>query len=647
MIHSFKTLGNCIPNIELTVANAQNFDSYAWYFDDGSGYGSSISTSDKITPTQSGKYKLIGTIACTGATLESVEVPVSICPDDIDNDGIIDNIDIDNDNDGILNCTESRGDVTVNITNTNQPQLIFQDNSINTSITAASFTQNNSSGNTTNTITGTNMGGFTSIVQPASSAESTYSLSFTESVNVKFMEDLTITHIATVGESFIAKISPVNKNMTLIDPDNRLLIDSNFDGVFETGVAQISGSEIHYKINPSPLGNTPYQFFANQVDGFSFIHKLSNTTTASSFSGIISLTCFKKDTDLDGIKDELDLDSDNDGLPDLIENGGTLVTLSNIDVDANGLDDIFNINAMPLDTDADTIFDFYDLDSDNDGIYDLIESGQLGTLSDTNLDGIEDGPTYGINGWADAAETTPDSNIIGYTPNDLDNDSIFTYLDLDSDGDTCSDVIEAGFSDANGDDLLGDNVVTTNMVGKVNNASDGYTIPNSNYLDFAPISITTQPIDTEICELTNAIISLVSSTFDIIQWEVSTDGINWNTIVDNTIYMGSQTADLNITNTPLPYNTYHYRAFLNLAGNSCGLYSDEIELTVHPLPILNTPNTYSQCDDASNDGMASFNLTLDSIKEEIDPDHVAKNLIFSYYLDSNANNPIPNQVLII
>ncbi|MDO5977558.1 T9SS type B sorting domain-containing protein [Flavivirga spongiicola] len=639
----FATLGNCIPNITLEAANTQNFDSFEWWFDDGSGFQNLSISTPVLTPTVPGKYKLIGIITCTLERLESAEVPVSICPDDIDNDGIIDNIDIDNDNDGILNCTESRGDVTVNIANTNQPQLIFQDNTVNTSITSSTFIQNNSSGNTTNTITGTNSGGFTSIVQPAAHAESTYSLAFTESVNVKFMEDTAITHVATTGESFVAKISPVNKNITLIDPDDRLLIDSNFDGVFEANVTQISGSEIHFKINPTPSGNTPYQFFANQVDGFSFIHKLINTTTASTFSGEISLTCFKKDTDLDGIKDEFDLDSDNDGLPDIIENRGTLITLSNTDIDINGLDDIFDINILPLDSDTDGVFDFYDLDSDNDGIYDLIESGQLGTtLSDTNLDGVEDGPTYGTNGWADAAETAPDSNIIGYTPNDLDNDSIFTYLDLDSDGDTCSDVIEADFSDANGDDLLGDNLVTTNATGLVTNASDGYTIPNSNYLNVAPIAITTQPVDTEICELSNAIISPVSSTFDTIQWEVSTDGINWNTVVDNTIYMGSQTADLNITNTPLSYNTYQYRAFLNLAGNSCGLYSDEIVLTVHPLPVLNTPSTYSQCDDASNDGVASFNLTLNSIKEEIDPDHVAKNLIFSYYLDSNANNPIPN-----
>ncbi len=639
----FATLGNCIPNITLEAANTQNFDSFEWWFDDGTGFQNLFISTPTLTPTVPGKYKLIGVITCTLDRLESAEVPVSICPDDIDNDGIIDNIDIDNDNDGILNCTESRGDVTINIANINQPQLIFQDNTNNTSITSSTFSQNNSSGNTNNTISGTNMGGFTSTVQPAADAESTYSLVFTEPVNVKFIEDAAISHVETSGEYFIVKVLPVNKNITLVDPDDRLRIDSNFDGVFETGITQISGSEIHFKINPSPLGNTPYQFFANQVDGFSFVHKLANTNTASTFNGVISLTCFKKDTDFDGVKDELDLDSDNDGIPDYIENTGALVPLSGIDADFNGLDDIYDITASPLDSDTDSVFDFYDLDSDNDGITDLIESGQLGLLSDTDLNGIIDsGGSFGKNGWDDNAETTPDSNIIGYILNDFDTDTIFSYIDFDSDGDTCSDVIEAGFSDANADNYLGDGTVIVDLIadlntgqGLVTNASDGYTIPNSDYLDYAPITITTQPADAEICESSNTVISIATSPIDTIQWEFSTDGgANWSMVTDNTTYSGSQTINLNITSTPLSLNTYRYRAFLNVAGNTCGLYSGDMELTVRPLPIVNSPVVLVQCDDEdlTTLGFSPFNLT--EANNEISTN--ASNETFTYFLTQAA-----------
>ncbi|MGB5417207.1 MAG: gliding motility protein, partial [Algibacter sp.] len=350
----FATLGNCIPNITLEAANTQNFDSFKWLFDDGSGAGfiDLLLTTSDITPTQPGKYKLIGIITCTGEELESIEIPISVCPDDRDNDGIIDNIDIDNDNDGILNCTESRGDVVMDLSDTRPPILRFQDGTINSTLATDNIIINRSTTGTS-TISLTGEGNIISNIPATTNGDNTYALSFTEPVNIKFLEDLSVTHTSVDGEFFIAKVLPVNKNITLVDPDDRILIDSNFDGIFETGVTIISGSEIHFKINPTPTGTGPYEFFANQVDGFSFIHHLENTTTDSSITGNISLTCFKNDHDLDGIKDAFDLDSDNDGIPDFVENQGTLVTLSGIDTDLNGLDDIFNMSTLPIDTDND------------------------------------------------------------------------------------------------------------------------------------------------------------------------------------------------------------------------------------------------------------------------------------------------------
>ncbi|WP_282135376.1 T9SS type B sorting domain-containing protein [Seonamhaeicola maritimus] len=601
-------LGNCIGNnLMLSVANAQNFESFEWQFDDGSGYIVLPITDPFITPTVPGKYKLVGELPCNGGFLESVEVPISICPDDIDNDGIIDNLDIDNDNDGILNCTESRGDVTFNLNNLNNPVLEFQDSSTNSTITSGFYGASSSSGGT-NTFVGDNLGNFTSTVEAAANGEGSYSMVFTEPINIKLSEDTGYTHVSVDGEYFVVKISPANKNITLVDPDDRLLVDSNFDGLFEAGVTQISGSEIHFKHNPASTGTTPFEFSANQVDGFEFNHRLSNLTDTSNFQANISLTCFKNDNDNDGVKDELDLDSDNDGIPDFIENQGALVTLSGMDADNNGLDDVYDINLLPIDSDSDGVLDFYDLDSDNDGVYDLIESGQLGLLlSDTNLDGIEDGPTYGVNGWANAAETAPDSNLIGYTPDETDVDGIFSYLDLDSDGDTCSDVIEAGFSDGNGDDLLGDNPVIVDANGLVTNTSDGYTLPHSDYLNYAPITITTQPADTTVCELSNGIISIVSPEAESYQWELSTDGISWSALTDDTTYSGTTTVDLTISNVPLSFNNYQYRVKLDRTGNSCGLYSDEIDLTVDVLPVANTAPNMLLCDD-DNNGTMPFNL---------------------------------------
>jgi len=606
----FATLGNCIPNISLEAANAQSFDSFRWLFDDNSGTGFQdlLINTASMKPTQPGRYKLIGIITCTGEELESIEIPISMCPDDRDNDGIIDNIDIDNDNDGILNCTESRGDVVLDLSNTRPPRLRFQDGSIDATIATDMITTNrNDAGTSSIRLTGT--GNITSDIPATDSSNNDYTINFTEPVNVKFSEDTSVVHTSVNGEFFIAKVLPLNKNITLVDPDDRLLVDTNFDGIFETGVTMVSGSEIHFKINPTPSGSTSYDFFANQVDGFSFAHYLDNLTDDSSFTGNISLTCFKKDHDLDGVKDAFDLDSDNDGIPDSIENQGILLPLSGIDLDLNGLDDVYDSSLLPIDSDKDTILDMYDLDSDNDGISDLIETGQLGTLSDTDLNGIEDGPNYGINGWTDAAETAPDSDALGYTLNNFDNDTLFSYLDPDSDGDGCSDTIEAGFSDGNEDDFLGDTPPTTNVNGLVNNATDGYTLPDSDYLTNAPLNITTQPENTITCSLSETLINVVSPEAETFQWEFSIDGTTWADLADNTTYTGSQTANLVINATPLTINNYTYRVKLDRIGNCLGIYSDEIKLTVNALPIANTVPDMNLCD-ANNNGSTPFNLTL-------------------------------------
>ena len=625
---TFNTLGNCIPNITLTAANTQLFDSFEWWFNDGSGYINLNVSTDSYAPTNPGKYKLIGIITCTLQKLESTEIPISICPDDIDNDGIIDNIDLDNDNDGILNCTESKGNVIIDIADTNNPNFIFQDASTSNSLATTQITKNTS----TNSFTGTTTGEFTSIVQPDSNGENDYAITFTEAINIKLSENTTIAHTITDGELFIAKITPANKNITLVDPDNRLLIDSNFDGIFETGVSQISGSEIHFKINPNANGTTPYSFLANKVTGFSFTHKLVNTSNASTYTGNISLTCYKLDSDNDGVLDELDLDSDNDGIPDSIEHTGVLISLSGNDDNADGVDDVFNTTPTLLDSDLDGVLNHLDLDSDNDGIFDLVETGQLGLLSDTDLNGIEDGASFGSNGLSDNIETTPDSNVINYTLENTDGDNFFNFIDADSDGDNCNDVIEAGFSDMNQDSFLGDNTPTINSNGVVNNTSDGYTTPNPNYITDGTITINTQPANTIACENSNTKISIEYTPISNVQWEISIDnGINWTIITNNIIYSGATTNILSITKTPLSYNNYLYRAFLNRTDNSCGIYSNEIKLTVNPLPVVNTNVTLVQCDD-DTDGFSPFNLkeAQDNISTNV------ANETFTYYTSQAA-----------
>ncbi|MBF2022615.1 MAG: DUF4114 domain-containing protein, partial [Hydrococcus sp. C42_A2020_068] len=170
------------------------------------------------------------------------------------------------------------------------------------------------------------------------------------------------------------------------------------------------------------------------------------------------------DTDGDGVRDFQDLDSDNDGITDVIEAGG-------VDTNGDGIIDNFvdsnsdgiadrvssSTGGTPLslpDTDGDGIRDFQDLDSDNDGITDVIEAGGV----DTNGDGIIDN-FVDSNGDGLADSVAPATGGTPLSAPDSDGDGIRDFQDLDSDGDGQFDLVEAGGVDANND-------------GKVDNFSD-------------------------------------------------------------------------------------------------------------------------------------------------------------------------------
>ena len=46
---------------------------------------------------------------------------------------------------------------------------------------------------------------------------------------------------------------------SLWDPGDRLLVDTDFDGVYETGVLQFTGAEVRFKFNTNPINSTPFE----------------------------------------------------------------------------------------------------------------------------------------------------------------------------------------------------------------------------------------------------------------------------------------------------------------------------------------------------------------------------------------------------
>ena len=127
-------------------------------------------------------------------------------------------------------------------------------------------------------------------------------------------------------------------------------------------------------------------------------------------------------TDGDAIPDYLELDSDDDGIPDSVEAGPDL--------------------ADPVDTDEDGTPDYRDLDSDDDGIPDAVEAGPNGGAPlDTDEDGTPDyreldSDDDGITDAVEMGETPGD-------PVDTDEDGTPDYRDLDSDDDGFTDTSES------------------------------------------------------------------------------------------------------------------------------------------------------------------------------------------------------------
>ncbi|MEM6263123.1 MAG: FG-GAP-like repeat-containing protein [Bacteroidota bacterium] len=220
------------------------------------------------------------------------------------------------------------------------------------------------------------------------------------------------------------------------------------------------------------------------------------------------------DIDGDGVPNFYDLDSDNDGIPDLVEVGGTDVNadgkvdaLSNDNTFSTGNDDDKDgfwdsydpddnttdtdeaevnqpliksvasgsgpedghpaladlegktalIGGANVDFDGDGIPNYLDLDSDDDGILDVVEGG-FGTnavngmlassgASDSNGDGWNDDATGDIVASADNSGTEISNNTLpdfatGEGNVDVDGDGLPNWLDLDADNDGIVDNIE-------------------------------------------------------------------------------------------------------------------------------------------------------------------------------------------------------------
>ena len=347
------------------------------------------------------------------------------------------------------------------------------------------------------------------------------------------------------------------------------------------------------------------------------------------------------DTDNDGLIDSFDVDSDNDGCFDVIEAGfddpdanGTLGDLPDT-VDSNGL--IINEPngyTTPKDVNSNSIFDFQEnnlpiiITQPNNSVSSCEQETLVIPIAVSNSSSIQ---------WQVSID-------LGTTWTDLNNDSIYSGVNtqnlqlsnvpLSFNGywfrvkldEFCSslvfsDVTELSVlkipntgidgekvfcpSDAPEDLLsfLGGNPDNNGVWSPALNSGSGvfdptldiegiytYTI-NNGYCDVSTSTVTvgvssvlTQPESNfTLCEQSNLTIPISVSDSFIVQWQFSSDfGASWMDLNNDLIYSGVETQNLQLSNIPLAYNGYWFRAKDEFCVSSNS--TEVVELTVLKFP---------------------------------------------------------------
>ena len=346
---------------------------------------------------------------------------------DTDMDGITDPIDLDDDNDGIPDTVE--GLTTTAKWNTGGTVGGVGDNNATLSIgtETANITVSPTGSATFITASQTDVLRF----DESFSANGTFTITFDQpiySFRLFFSSLIRTTTTDNRVGNFTLTLSDgavvSNADFTIINSDGgfyTLGANRDLEEIVDGGISFVRSSEINPGSASDVQGRGLLEFSALRSGvGLSAISFDKGGDFSPNYASLFGLEgAFAIDTDGDDIADFGDLDSDNDGIPDNIEAQRTVDYVPpNGAVDASGIDVAYPGGLTPIDTDADSIADILDLDSDNDGIFDANETGLTLTGS------------YGINGLDSGAETTDDfADVNGIAYDGMN----FTIADLDND----------------------------------------------------------------------------------------------------------------------------------------------------------------------------------------------------------------------
>ena len=288
------------------------------------------------------------------------------------------------------------------------------------------------------------------------------------------------------------------------------------------------------------------------------------------------------------------------------------------------------LTVTPTDTDDDGVPDKDDLDDDNDGILDSEEGSE-----------------------------------------DLDNDGIINSLDPDSDGDGCKDVIEAGFTDANDDGMLGpDASPNVDNSGKVT-GQGGYTTPSAvdgdsngtkDYKEVGAVAqITTQPSDA-LREVNDDVTFTVTATTTgslSYQWQKKEVGGAWQDLSNGGPYSNVTTNSMKIDPIAQNMSLTKYRAIVRTSAFLCDtdLNSSEVTLTVKEDTDDDGVSNDSDLDD-DNDGIldtdensgGSSDIDNDGIPNSLDLDSDGDGCLDvteAGFIDGDANGVLGSNPVVV
>ena len=393
-------------------------------------------TSDDGTTTDANNNGLLdqyedgntGTINYTSTySAYAINDAINACTD-TDSDGVNDVFDIDDDNDGILDVVEDTEETSLGIFNSSNTTYLDPQGI---------------------TMTGENYNWSTYLFASANNSNYTQVIS-------KIMNGLETGDSFTLSVRQIGSTTGVNPNEASrikIEVGNLTLYDDTYGNFFSNygNFGDISFTDTSLSSNPIfkltiTKNNNTYNIDP-RITSFEYEYIVSSDRDNDGLPNSRDL-----DSDNDGILDNIEAQNYSSYIaPSGVGSGMT-------DINSNGLDDVYEstpgVGLTPVNSDTDSLENFVDIDADNDGIPDNVElqrtklyiapSGIATTITDVNSNGVDD--NYEIGG------------TVGIIPVDTELDGIPDYVDTDTDNDGLLDIAENGNNNnvTNGTDTDGD-----------------------------------------------------------------------------------------------------------------------------------------------------------------------------------------------